>query len=65
MADGGRLAFDVTDPVLAAAAWSRIAEPGDEAAGTLLAHLGASAALDWLAHGGTQVPGSTADRGPG
>ncbi|MEE6272716.1 DNA-processing protein DprA [Georgenia sp. MJ206] len=45
-----RLPFDATDPRLAAAAWSRLAEPGDGAAGTLLAHLGPVAALDWVLH---------------
>ncbi|MFP3713569.1 DNA-processing protein DprA [Puerhibacterium sp. TATVAM-FAB25] len=44
-----RLAFDAHDSRLARAAWSRLAEPGDEVAGALVAHLGASAALDWLA----------------
>ncbi|MFH5822488.1 DNA-processing protein DprA [Georgenia sp. AZ-5] len=42
------LPFDATDPRLAAAAWSRIVEPGDPAAGTLVAHVGAVDALDWL-----------------
>ncbi|PZR55368.1 DNA-protecting protein DprA [Xylanimonas oleitrophica] len=40
--------FDVDDPLLAAAAWSRLAEPGDEVAGALVAHLGAAGALAWL-----------------
>ncbi|GAA4733568.1 DNA-processing protein DprA [Isoptericola chiayiensis] len=40
--------FDVTDPVLAAAAWSRLAEPGDVVAGALVQHLGATEALTWL-----------------
>ncbi|MCL2595210.1 MAG: DNA-processing protein DprA [Promicromonosporaceae bacterium] len=40
--------FDIDDPRLAAAAWSRLAEPGDEVAGTLVAHLGTSGALAWL-----------------
>jgi DNA processing protein len=44
-----RLRFDVDDPRLAAAAWSRLAEPGDTVAGALVAHLGASGALAWLA----------------
>lgn len=43
------LTFDADDPVLAASAWSRIAEPGDETAGALVAHLGAAGALRWLA----------------
>lgn len=40
--------FDASDPVLARAAWSRIAEPGDPVAGALVANLGPVAALDWL-----------------
>ena len=40
--------FDVDDPLLAAAAWSRLAEPGDVVAGALVAHLGAAGALAWL-----------------
>ncbi|WP_407318311.1 DNA-processing protein DprA [Isoptericola halotolerans] len=43
-----RLRFDVDDPRLAAAAWSRLAEPGDTVAGALVAHLGAPGALAWL-----------------
>ncbi|WP_265523246.1 DNA-processing protein DprA [Oerskovia flava] len=42
------LPFDVSDPLLAHAAWSRIVEPGDEVAGALLAHLGAVDALAWM-----------------
>lgn len=42
--------FDITDPRLAAAAWTRIAEPGDAAAGILRAHLGPDGALEWLVH---------------
>lgn len=41
-------AFDVEDPVLAAAAWSRIAEPADLVAGALVSGLGAGPALAWL-----------------
>ncbi|MHA7135590.1 DNA-processing protein DprA [Oerskovia turbata] len=41
-------AFDVGDPVLARAAWSRLAEPGDPVASALVTHLGASEALAWL-----------------
>ena len=44
------LPFDVTDPRLAAAAWTRIAEPGDPSAGVLCAHLGPAGALEWLSH---------------
>src|SRR5450759_5749322 len=40
--------FDVDDPRLAAAAWSRIAEPGDEVAGALVLAWGTSVALRWL-----------------
>ena len=43
-----RPTFDVSDPVLARAAWSRIAEPGDEVAGLLVQHLGPVEALGWL-----------------
>ncbi len=42
------LSFDADDPVLAASAWSRLAEPGDETAGSLVAHLGPAGALAWL-----------------
>ncbi|MBM7819509.1 DNA processing protein [Cellulosimicrobium cellulans] len=43
-----RPVFDVTDDRLARAAWSRLAEPGDEVAVALVEQLGASAALAWL-----------------
>ncbi|NOV96828.1 DNA-processing protein DprA [Isoptericola halotolerans] len=43
-----RLRFDVDDPLLASAAWSRLAEPGDVVAGALVEHLGAPGALAWL-----------------
>jgi len=43
-----RLPFDLTDRRLSAAAWSRLAEPGDEVAGALVSHLGAAAALAWV-----------------
>jgi DNA processing protein len=56
-----RLVFEATDPVLAAAAWSRLAEPGDEAAGTLLGHLGAVAALQWVVGGADGAPAPPAD----
>ncbi|MDR7381538.1 DNA-processing protein DprA [Promicromonospora iranensis] len=42
------LGFDVDDPVLARAAWSRIAEPGDPVAGALVGNLGPVGALGWL-----------------
>ncbi|MBD8079288.1 DNA-processing protein DprA [Cellulosimicrobium arenosum] len=41
-------AFDLTDERLARAAWSRVAEPGDELARTLVSHLGAAQALAWV-----------------
>ena len=46
------------DPeTLARAAWSRVAEPGDVTAGSLIAALGAGAALDWLRTAAAAVPG--------
>ncbi|MDR1186306.1 MAG: DNA-protecting protein DprA [Bifidobacteriaceae bacterium] len=51
-----RLSFDVDDPALARAAWSRIAEPGDRAVGSLIQALGPADALRWLA-GSTSWPG--------
>ncbi|WP_172191127.1 DNA-processing protein DprA [Actinomyces faecalis] len=42
------LPYDLTDPVLARATWSRLAEPADRAASLLVKHLGASQALAWL-----------------
>src|SRR5699024_2689540 len=60
---GHRMPFDVTDHRLASAAWSRLAEPGDQAAGTLLAHLGPVAALDWLLHAASRGDGETARDG--
>ncbi|MDD9205087.1 DNA-protecting protein DprA, partial [Georgenia sp. 10Sc9-8] len=42
------LPFDATDPRLAAAAWSRLVEPGDVVAGTLVAQHGVVEALDRL-----------------
>jgi DNA processing protein len=52
--------FDVDDPRLAAAAWSRIAEPADEVAGALVQAWGASGALRWLL--GATPPGSPRER---
>ncbi|QJW37114.1 DNA-processing protein DprA [Cellulosimicrobium protaetiae] len=43
-----RPVFDVTDDRLARAAWSRIAEPGDDVAVALVEQLGAGPALAWL-----------------
>lgn len=43
------LGFDVDDPRLAAAAWSRLVEPGDLTAGTLVRSLGTGTALRWVA----------------
>jgi DNA processing protein len=42
------LPFDAGDARLAAAAWSRLVEPGDTSAGILVSRLGPVAALDWL-----------------
>ncbi|MEE6280323.1 DNA-processing protein DprA [Georgenia sunbinii] len=56
------LPFDVTDERLAAAAWTRLAEAGDLAAGLLRAALGASGALDWLCHAARQGPAAAAAR---
>ncbi|MEG3614939.1 DNA-processing protein DprA [Isoptericola haloaureus] len=50
--------FDVDDPVLAAAAWSRLAEPGDVVAGAVVEHLGASGALSWLVDATTDPVGA-------
>ena len=49
--------FDLDDEVLARAAWSRLAEPGDVNAGALVAALGPSRALHWLqaAHGDAET----------
>ncbi|MDR2374644.1 MAG: DNA-processing protein DprA [Bifidobacteriaceae bacterium] len=44
-----RLPFDLDDPILARAAWSRIAEPADRQALALVAAAGPAAALRWLA----------------
>jgi DNA processing protein len=60
MADGVRAAFDAADPVLAAAAWSRLTEPGDRAAATLIGHLGAVGGLAWLLSGAAEAPGAPA-----
>ena len=43
------------DVALARAAWSRLAEPGDEVAGALLAALGPVEALDWV-RGASRAP---------
>ncbi|NNU26780.1 DNA-processing protein DprA [Isoptericola sediminis] len=50
--------FDLDDPVLAAAAWSRVAEPGDVVAGALVEHLGAAGALRWLVDAATDPAGA-------
>ncbi|MBD5788192.1 DNA-protecting protein DprA [Cellulosimicrobium terreum] len=42
-----RPVFDLGDERLARAAWSRVAEPADEVARVLVAHLGAGPALSW------------------
>lgn len=51
------LPFDVGDPVRARAAWSRIAEPGDEHAGAVVRELGPSGALDWLCSSAARASG--------
>lgn len=38
--------FDLADPLLVAAAWSRLVEPGDRAAGAVISGLGARPALE-------------------
>lgn len=43
-----RPVFDVTDERLARAAWSRLAEPGDDVAVALVEQLGAGPALAWV-----------------
>lgn len=43
-----RLPFDPDDHLLAAVAWSRLAEPADRAASTLVGALGPGPALTWL-----------------
>ncbi|WP_127130703.1 DNA-processing protein DprA [Georgenia sp. SYP-B2076] len=58
------LPFDASDPRLAAAAWSGLAEPGDPAAGTLVAHLGAVEALDWLTRAARGPAGAGAGSRP-
>ncbi len=55
-----RPAFDLDDERTALAAWSRLAEPGDEVAVALIRHLGASAALRWLFDGAI-VPDDAGD----
>lgn len=42
------LPFDIGDERLAAAAWSRIVEPADSVAGSVIGELGPSEALAWL-----------------
>ncbi|WP_448062743.1 DNA-processing protein DprA [Cellulomonas hominis] len=49
------LVFDHTDEVLARAAWSRLAEPGDLVAGFLVQALGPSDALRWVARAAEAV----------
>jgi len=48
--------FDVDDPTLAAAAWTRLIEPGDEIAGALIGELGACEALRWLIEARRSAP---------
>jgi len=40
--------YDIDDPIVAALAWSRMAEPGDLTAGTITTQLGVTEALRWL-----------------
>jgi DNA processing protein len=48
---------DVTDPeLLARAAWSIVAEPGDAAAGAVVAALGAPEALEWASRAVHETP---------
>ncbi|MDR0593024.1 MAG: DNA-processing protein DprA [Bifidobacteriaceae bacterium] len=53
-----RLPFDADDPLLARAAWSRIAEPGDRQAGELVQAIGPAAALGWLVGAGGAAIGA-------
>ncbi|SDS66106.1 DNA protecting protein DprA [Paraoerskovia marina] len=58
---------DVDDPRLAAAAWSRLAEPGDLVATALVASMGAVAALRWvddLVGGRADLPNTSSTSGP-
>lgn len=50
------LPFDTADPRLAAAAWTRIAEPGDAAAGLVRAAMGPGEALGWLTRAARSGP---------
>ncbi|WP_420111285.1 DNA-processing protein DprA [Pseudactinotalea sp.] len=52
-----RLRFDGTDLLLATVAWSRIAEPGEHVAGSLVRAIGPVAALDWVRSESLQPPG--------
>lgn len=54
-----RFPFDVGDPRVARAAWSRLAEPADVVAGALVGSLGAGPALEWLAEA-VRAPGDAA-----
>jgi DNA processing protein len=55
-APGVRLRFDPDDPRTALAAWSRLAEPGDEAAADLIRRMGPSRALRAVAEGTAGSP---------
>ncbi|MDR1633477.1 MAG: DNA-processing protein DprA [Bifidobacteriaceae bacterium] len=48
--------FDIDDPTLARAAWSRLAEPADRQAGALVQAIGPSAALRWLVQAPSERP---------
>ncbi|TRW45155.1 DNA-processing protein DprA [Georgenia yuyongxinii] len=56
------LPFDVDDPRLAAAAWSRLLEPGDKVTAALVSRLGVVEALQWLVSVGRR--GVDAGAGP-
>lgn len=58
-----RMRADADEALLAAVAWSRVAEPGEVAAGALIGAIGAVAALDWLRSGAEQPPGLPRHRG--
>ncbi|MDR2348692.1 MAG: DNA-protecting protein DprA, partial [Bifidobacteriaceae bacterium] len=54
--------FDIDDPVLARAAWSRLAEPGDRDAIRLVQAVGPSSALRWVVSGRELAPPDRGER---
>lgn len=58
------LPFDVADPRLAAAAWTRLAEPGVLAGGLLRTAMGTSGALDWVCQLARRGAGAPVPRPP-